>query len=92
MKTEKYTFKPGDIVKYKESENGIGPWVILGTMEAVAKFKIQKRKFRAEVVKVIAYKFDKDGDPCIQLRRLDTKAHGLETWSQGFIVLDEVKS
>ena len=83
----KYSFKPGDIVAFKETETTIGCYNLsLQDKKRAEKNKAQYRKFRGEVIRIFEDRVDKDGDPCFMLRRLDTKAHGLETWSQGFFV------
>jgi len=82
-----YSFKPGDIVAFKETEDSIGCLNLsLQDKESREKTKAKYREFRGEVVRIFEDRVDKDGDPCFRLRRLDTKAHGLETWSQGFFV------
>ena len=85
----KYLFKPGDIVVLIETETQIGN-LDLSFLSKVRKEqeKARYRNFRGEVVKILEDNVDKDGDPCFRLRRLDTKGHGLETWSQAFFVLD----
>ena len=82
----KYSFKPGDIVVLKETENRIG-WLDVSMLpdDSKEKFKSKYRKWRAGFVKIIEDRFDKDGDPLARIRRLDTKAHGLETYSQGLL-------
>lgn len=82
-----YTFKPGDIVIFKETEHCIGCFNLSwDSKEGAEKNRAIYRKYRWEVVKIFQGKVDKDGDPCFQLRRLDTKAHGLESWSQASFV------
>lgn len=82
-----YDFKPGDIVAFKETETTIG-FLNLSFQgkERAEKDKARYRKFRGEVIRVLEGRVDKDGDPCFRLKRLDTKGHGLEIWSQGFFV------
>ena len=83
----KYDFKPGDIVAFKETEATIGHLNLSFVNEAQReKIKAKYRKFRGEVVTILEGHVDKDGDPCFRLRRLDTKGHGLETWSQGYFI------
>ena len=80
MKSE---FKPGDVVMLVESGNTIGNIVFL-TPDASKKDMERKRKMRFEVVKY-ANHTDFHGGPCLRLRRLDTKGHGLETWSAALV-------
>lgn len=80
-------FEPGDIVVFKESEHQIGLYDLsFLTAEQAEKVKARYREFRAEVVRIFEDRFDKDGLPCFRIRRLDTKGHGLETWTQQVFV------
>jgi len=82
-----YSFKTVDILAFKETETMIGYYNLsLQAKEAAEKNRAYYRKWRWEVIRIFEDRVDKDGDPCFRLRRLDTKAHGLETWSQGFFV------
>ena len=82
-----YSFKPGDIVVFKETETMIGCYNLsLQAKERAEKDRAYYRKYRWKVIRIFEDRVDKDGDPCFRLRRLDTKAHGLETWSQEFFV------
>ncbi len=81
-----YSFKPGDIVVFREDGNQIGYRIFITPDEKCA---AKMRQYRGEVVKICDHKVDKDGDPCFILRRLDTKGHGIETWTQGYFKLAE---
>jgi len=87
VKRMKYDFKPGDKVAFKETATMIGYYNLSLQREALReKTKAKYRGNRWEVLSILEGRTDKDGDPCFRLRRLDTKGHGLETWSQGFFV------
>jgi hypothetical protein len=85
-----FTFKPGDIVVYKETEDEIGIHDFsMAFKDFAEKKKAQLRLHRFEVIKIYNDKFDKDGFPCFRLRRLDTRGHMIEDWTQQVFVLAE---
>lgn len=88
-----YSFKAGDIVVFKETETTIGCYNLsFQSRERMEKDKTRYRRYRWEVIRILEGRVDKDGDPCFRLRRLDTNAKGLETWSQGSFVHEELKA
>lgn len=84
----KYSFKPGDKVVLRETEDTIG-WLNLSlqSKDQKEKDKARYRKWRAEIVSILEDRVDKDGDPIARVRRLDTKTQGLETLSQALLAL-----
>ncbi len=81
----KKEFKPGDIVILVESGNTIGNHVFLTPNDKSSQKSMEKlRKMRFVVVKYADHT-DFYGGPCLRLRRLDTKGHGLETWSAALV-------
>lgn len=88
----KYSFKPGDIVKLKETENQIGNLDLsFQSADRKEKDKVRYRKWRGEVIRICEESPDRFGIPCVLVKRLDTKGQGKETWAQDFLeVVKEV--
>lgn len=73
-------------MKLKEGVSSIGPIDLsLNPPNQVERIMSRYRKWRGEVIRIRDEERDKDGDPCVLIRRLDTRAHGLETWSPGLV-------
>lgn len=86
MSIAKAMFKVGDILAFTESENRVGCYDFSWQEPKLAeKQKAIYRQWRWEVVRVLEDRTDLEGNNCLRLRRLDTKAHSLETWSPGFM-------
>lgn len=80
----KAKFNPGDEVVFVESQGTIGNYDFsFNAPEAIERMKARYRKQRWKVLKVLPDKLDQEGQPCLQLQRLDTKGHAIETGSQG---------
>lgn len=84
-KIAKNPFKPGDILAFAEVGDRVGPYDFSFQGRVLAeKQKAQYRQQRWKVKRILENRHDVDGNNCLRLQRLDTKAKGLETWSPGF--------
>lgn len=85
MSIAKETFKPGDILAFREVGNQVGLYDFsFQARELAEKQKAKYRQWRWEVVSIVEGRCDLSGNNCLRLRRLDTKSHQVETWSPGY--------